>query len=159
MSSSKSKSGGATFTPRLPEGQRPKYPPFRGVATDTAAQYLRSSAVTALLTFAVAPFYFAAVAALTADVAAGGWGLSERAVFTLLASLAHTGTYVVVCGALELARHLGLVQRYAFARLDRQVPTVALQIRTLAEAAVGQLVVTPLGACATMQRRWSLCAW
>ncbi len=61
----------------------------------------------------------------------------------LLTSVAHTATYIVVCGGLELGGRT-CWKKYRFRRLPSQEPPAALVVQTLVAAAVGQLVATPL---------------
>ena len=73
-----------------------------------------------------------------------GLGLSERGAFTLLTCLAHTATYIAICGGMELGRWLGWWRRFEFRRQPTQVPTSRLIAHTLGLAALSQLLVSPL---------------
>lgn len=151
----RSAKGGATFTPRLPEGQRPEYPPFALVFRKTLGEFLRTGLICVLVTKAIFPYYLRLVDFLSRpnDVDAPeidangtntGLGLGERGAFTLLTCLAHTATYVAICGGLEVGRWLGWWRRFEFRRLQRQVPTGRLIAQTLVLAALSQLLVSPL---------------
>ena len=161
-SKTKTMSGGATFTPRLPDGRRPTYPSTSVVCRKAVGEFLRTGVVCVLLTRLFFPLYLTLVASLTAPgtlntttvttstIPAANNGkfqlnLDERGAFTLLTCLAHTGTYVAVCGGMELVRWTGLWRKYEFRRLPHQVPSQSLVWQTILLAAVGQLIATPLG--------------
>ena len=136
------KSGGATFSPRLPDGQRPAYPSLASTLMKTGLEWLRSGVILSFLTYLVHPWYLELVDLLMDPE--GPTALDERGVFTLLTCACHTLIYIFWCGGTELLLFLGFWRDYQFERLPRQVPTAKLIAKTLALAAVGQLIVTPL---------------
>jgi sterol desaturase/sphingolipid hydroxylase (fatty acid hydroxylase superfamily) len=74
-----------------------------------------------------------------------GFDLSEKEVWTILLCTVHTGSYVVICGGIEMLVWLGPFKKYRFRRSPRQEPSFKLILKTLLTAAVGQLITTPVG--------------
>ena len=49
--------GGACFTPRMPEGKRPRYPAATKIAFETLVEHTRGPAIATVLLFFIQPFY------------------------------------------------------------------------------------------------------
>jgi hypothetical protein len=139
-SEGKSKTGGATFWPRLPDGQRPVYPPTARVLTDAAVDHVRTALLCMLLAYCGRPLYDAALELLQDPK---GFALDDRGAFCVLLTAVHTLTYVGVCGGIELLVRSGVWARYKYRRPASQQPSRALVVQTLVTAAVSQLLLTP----------------
>ena len=126
-----------TFTPRLKK--RPEYPPFfSGVLVPTLVKYARVSALCALVTFAVKPWFDVLINTLLLS------GYNERLIFTVLTVTLHTLLYCFVNGFFFLCDKKELLVQYKFPRKSYQVPSWELLRRTWLEAFIGQFLVGPI---------------
>ena len=69
---------------------------------------------------------------------------SDAVIFSIFLSLVHTLTYVIVNGTFGLFDAYGYFQEYKLARKPYMTPKKSLVIKTLLEAAFGQLLLNPI---------------
>ena len=111
----------------------------------------RTACVGTLLVFALSPIYFmyidllkAVVKTALADVMGHAVYDEQRFVFSLILPLVHTIFYVLFNSIFFTFDLLKLCQQYKLNRKKHQIPTRALLLRTLVEAFISQIILTPV---------------
>ncbi|CAE7615145.1 SMO2-2 [Symbiodinium microadriaticum] len=131
---------GAGFSPRV--NPRPEYEPFYIVLLHLAKSMLWQSAIFGLIiTELMFPIFQDFVRLLRSFL--GEYG-SDAVIFSIVMNIVHTGTYVVVNGTFAFCDIYGYFQQYKLARKAYMVPKQSLVIKTVAEAAFGQLIINPI---------------
>jgi sterol desaturase/sphingolipid hydroxylase (fatty acid hydroxylase superfamily) len=123
---------------------RPKYISLYS----TICQILRntvwqSGVIGTVLTVACYPLYIPFYTALKA--ALGEYG-NDAAMFAILLTLVHVVTYITINGTFAVYDHYGYYQEFKLSRKPYMAPKKGLIVKALLEAAVGQLVLGPIGA-------------
>ena len=124
--------GGATSTPRM--NPRPKPLPTSEVVQEFVTCAIRGPLLAALATKAVEPYYRRW---LEGFLARGG--THAQAFATSLISM-HLTLYFGMFGMFEAFDRLKLFQEYKIPRTQPQLPTFAMELRTMAELTVGQVL-------------------
>jgi len=127
-------SGGACFSPQL--NPRPTYPPLTDIFVSTATSYVRTSLIGAIAVVLVYPTYIHVVNFFMTR------GFTEPVVFALFTAIVHSMFYIGRNLSFYLIRDY--LEDYKFVRKASQSPSHELVKRTLVEAAIGQIISSPI---------------
>lgn len=132
---------GVGFSPRV--YPRPKYISL----FDTLVQILRSvvfqsGVIGTIITILIYPFYIQFMTWLKNNL--GDYG-NDAMLVTIVLSISHTATYILVNGIFGSFDYFQLFQEYKLARKPYMNPKKELIFKCLLEALIGQLILNPLG--------------
>jgi methylsterol monooxygenase len=122
----------SAFSPRITP--RPEYPSFIVVFQQAAWYYAHDGILGCALVFLLRGPYYRLYDALN-------W--SDRYFFALVISLAHTGTYVIFNGGLNIFEKLGWMDKYKIGRKKAEIPDQALFSKLYTEAAINHFITSP----------------
>jgi sterol desaturase/sphingolipid hydroxylase (fatty acid hydroxylase superfamily) len=133
---------GVGFSPRV--FPRPTYPPL----SETIVQMVRSvgfqsGVLGTLICLLIYPSYLQLMLWFKNVL---GDNYNDAMLVTILLSISHTGTFVVINGLFGLFDYFSFFQEFKLARKPYMIPKLSLVARCLIEALIGQLVISPLGA-------------
>jgi len=132
------------FSPRIEP--RPKYPSafemFLGACKEILYQ---GGFIGTLLCVLLYPYYisFCNLLAEKLSVLLGEY-YNENVLFSVVLSLTHTVTYVIVTGSFAIFDNMELFQKYKLHRRPHMLPKQPIVIKTLIEATINQAIVGPV---------------
>jgi hypothetical protein len=133
---------GAGFSPRV--YPRPQYlPPSDTVVQMVRSVVFQSGVLGTIICILLYPVYFQFMLWLKELL---GDRYNDALLVTIILSISHTGTYILVNGIFGIFDYFSLFQEYKLARKPYMIPKTHLLLRCLGEALLGQLFFSPLGA-------------
>ena len=162
--------GGACFTPRLPEGRRPKYPSLSVELSRAVIEYIRGPLIGTMLVLLLAPYLdqvraqFATAPPLQIPLPEGLFGVlskvkafssllttngfleipcDERLFFTTCFCVTHSVVYWPMNLTFEIWDSMKLMQEYKLDRKPYQAPKPGVILGTAIHAVVDQLIIAP----------------
>ena len=131
---------GAGFSPRV--YPRPEYEPLYAVLLCIAKSMIWQSAIFGIVIAELMfPYFQLFVNFLKSSL--GEYG-TDAVIFSIIMSLVHTSTYIVVNGSFAICDIGGYFQQYKLVRKPYMIPKRSLVIKAVVEATIGQLIVNPV---------------